>query len=377
MFKLRQTMRMVPDRLIAGILKRRRDTLPIICISACVATSAMCGFAVARVPAFRAQAQPNPYTTWTVTIVLAPRLMAGHPATLAVFGVDRKLAAGVTVTLGDGQTLTTDRTGRALFTVPVSGDYLLAKGAGASVAALIDPAVGASEPKQTTLPSIVSMREGFWICSGGLRGDADADSVRINNEPALVLAASPECLVALPSQKAAPGPAMISLESPGVQATATTTLVALDFDAPQPALIPEQKSRLDVRVRGSDRKIGVVVENETPGVLRFLRGDTQELFTSGGPQNGASLEVQAIRSGDYSFRAGLIPEADTAIAQRYLLAAVALAPKELQSGIQGFARRLARQPRDSQAVRAELGRILGRTIAGDFRTLLNAAFEAL
>src|SRR5580698_6091563 len=110
---------------------------------------------------------------------------------------------------------------------------------------------------------------------------------------------------------------------------------------------------------------------------RRRKRDTEELFTSGGPQNGASLEVQAIRSGDYSFRAGLIPEADTAIAQRYLLAAVALAPKELQSGIQGFARRLARQPRDSQAVRAELGRILGRTIAGDFRTLLNAAFEAL
>src|SRR6202041_2611670 len=116
MFKLRQTMRMVPDRLIAGIPRRRRDTLPIICGSACVATIFLCGFAAVRVPAFRAQAQPNPYTTWTVTIVLAPRLMAGHPATLAVFGGDRKLAAGGTVPLGHGQTLTPDPTGRALFT---------------------------------------------------------------------------------------------------------------------------------------------------------------------------------------------------------------------------------------------------------------------
>jgi hypothetical protein len=303
--------------------------------------------------------------------------MAGHSATLAVLGVDGKLAAGVTVTLGDGQTLTTDRTGRAVFTVPASGDYLLAKGSGASVAALIDPAAGASEPKETTIPSIVSTHDGFWICSAGLRGDADADSVRINDEPALVLAASPECLVALPSQKAIPGPARISVESPGTQATANTTLVALDFDAPQPALLPEKKSRLNVRVRGSDQKLGIVVGNETPGVLRFVRGDTQELLTRGGPQNDASLEVQAIRSGDYSFRARLLPEPDTAIAQRYLLAAAPLAPKELQSGIQGFARRLARHPPDSQVVRAELGGILTRTIAGDFRTLLNAAWEAL
>jgi hypothetical protein len=370
-------MTIAPDRRIAALLERRRHVLAVACIAACISASPLSGIAVAREPARLAQAQPNPYTTWTVTIVLPPRLMAGHPATLAVLGVDGKLAVGVMVTLGDGQTLTTDRTGRAVFTVPASGDYLLVKGSGASVAALIDPAAGASEPTKTTLPSIVSTRDGFWICSAGLRGDAGADSVHINDEPALVLAASPECLVALPSQKATPGPAKILVESPGTQATASTTLVALDFDAPQPALMPEKKSRLDVRVRGSDQKLGIVVKNETPGVLRFVRGDTQELLTSGGPQNDASLEVQAIRAGDYSFRAALLPEPDTAIAQRYLLAAAPLASKELQSGIKGFAGRLARHPGDSQAVRAEVGGILTRTIAGDFRTLLNAAWEAL
>src|SRR5580692_8673694 len=93
-----------------------------------------------RVGPVQARAQANPATTWTVTIVLPPRVMAGHPATLAVFGVDGKLAAGVTVTLGDGRTLTTDRTGRVTFTAPATGDYLLAKGSGASVVALIDPA---------------------------------------------------------------------------------------------------------------------------------------------------------------------------------------------------------------------------------------------
>lgn len=348
------------------------------CILMCIGASLLCGIAVARVPTPRAaQVQSNPYTTWTVTIVLPPRIMAGHSATLAVLGVDGKLAAGVTVTLGDGQTLTTDRTGRAVFTVPTSGGYLLAKGAGASVAALIDPATGASEPKGTTLPAFVSVRDRFWICSASLRGEADSDSVHINDEPALVLAASPECLVALPSQKATPGPAKISVESPGAQVTASTTLVALDFEAPQPALLPERKSMLDVRVRGSDEKLWIVVENETPGVLRFMRGDTQELLTKGGAPNDAALDVQAVRAGDYSFRARLLPAPDLDIAQRYLLAAVPLAPRELQNSVQGFSRRLARHPRDLPVVRAQLGVILKQTISGDFRTLLNAAYDAL
>ena len=56
------------------------------------------------------QAPSSPYATWTVTIVLPPRVMAGHSATLAVFGADGKLASGVTVTIDDGQSVTTDRT---------------------------------------------------------------------------------------------------------------------------------------------------------------------------------------------------------------------------------------------------------------------------
>jgi len=50
-----------------------------------------------------AQAESSAYTTWSVAIVLPPRVMAGHPATLAVFGVDGKLAAGVTVTMLERQ----------------------------------------------------------------------------------------------------------------------------------------------------------------------------------------------------------------------------------------------------------------------------------
>jgi hypothetical protein len=60
-----------------------------------------------------------------------------------------------------------------------------------------------------------------------------------------------------------------------------------------------------------------------------------------------------------------------------LAAALPLAPRELQNSVQGFSKRLARHPRDLPVVRAQLGVMLKQTIAGDFRTLLNAAYDAL
>ncbi len=324
-----------------------------------------------------AQAQSSAYTTWSVTILLPLRVMAGHPATLAVFGVDGKLAAGVTVTIDDGQTVTTDRTGRATFTAPAAHDYMLAKASGASAAALVDPATGASEPAATVVQPVISLRDRFWVCTPGLRGDADADSVWINDQPALVLAASPECLVAIPGSKAEPGPATLRIDSPGTTASARSTLVDLSFDAPEPTPLPGKKSRLSVRVRGTDEKLGLVVENLTPNVLKFAAGDSQEVLTRGGGQNVATIEVRAVRSGDFSFRARLIPPPDTSIAWRYLWAAAVLAPQDRQGDVRYLAKRIEQKPKDVPNVRAEVAKMVGQTIDGDFRTLLSAAWAAL
>jgi hypothetical protein len=333
--------------------------------------------ALAPLPSPRAQVQSTPLTTWTVTIVLPPRLMTGHPATLAVLGVDGKLASDVTVDLGNGQSVKTDRTGRALFTVPATGNYLLAKASGASVAALIDPAVGASEPQGVTLPPVISLGDDFWVCGGGLRGDADANSVKINGQHALVLAASPECLVTLPGPDTKPGPAELKVEPPGVQWSATATLVSLEFEPPSPALQPGNKGDLIVRVRGSNQKLGIVVQNKTPGVVRFLRGDAQEAVTSGGSENFVAVKVQAVTSGDFSFRAHLLPTPQIPEAERYLQAAMLLAPKDMQREIKSLADRLAHHPRDVQIVGLALQQIATQTIVGDLRTLLNAARSSL
>ena len=312
-----------------------------------------------------------------VTIVLPPKLMAGHPATLAVLGVDGKLAAGVKVDLGNGLIVTTNQTGRAPFTAPASGDYLLANASGASAAALIDPAAGASEPKSVTLPPVASVRDRFWICGAGLSGDADANSVRINSKAAVVLAASPVCVVVVATPDSGTGPASIFVQAPGVRWSATTTLVSLDFAAPNPALQPGQKGKLRVRVDGSTEKLRLAVEDRSPGVLQFTEGDTQHVITCGGAANGAEIAVQAVSSGDYSFRARLMPLPDLPTAERYLIAAEPLAPKDSRRKISALVSRLEHKPRDAAKAEAELEEIATRTMAGDLRTLLDAALGAL
>jgi hypothetical protein len=322
-------------------------------------------------------AQSTSATTWTVSIVLPPRLVAGQPATLAVLGVDGRLAEGIAVDLGKGQRVKTDKTGRAFFTVPTDAPLLIASAAGDSAAALIDaPAASAGEQLAIVAPA-VSQVDRFSVCGGGLRGDVDANHVSINGERAFVLASSPECIVVLASPRALPGPAKLLITTPGGQWTATTTLASLHFDPPLPPLVPEKRSKLALHVQGTDQALRVWVENQTPGVLRFLRGDRQEVLTSGGAQNSAEIEVQAVATGDFSFHGRILAAPDAGVARRYLTAAETIAPKDLQHVVKGLADRLTHHPDDTQKVWRETEEILSTTMAGDFRTLMGSAAAAL
>jgi hypothetical protein len=354
----------------------RLDDLRKIIASACLSPALFAAALFIQATTHVSQGQNNA-NSWMVTIVLPPRLMAGHPATLAVLGVDGKLASGVKIDLGNGLIATTDHTGRALFTAPNSGDYLLAKASGASAAALIDPAAGASEPNSVTLPPVVSVRDRFWICGAGLSGDADANSVRMDGKAAVVLASSPVCVVVLAEPNARTGPASISVQAPGVRWSAATTIVSLEFEAPNPALQPGQKGKVNVRVDGSSEKLSLAVEDRNPGVLRFTGGDAQRLITCGGAENFAEIAVQAVASGDYSFGARLMPSPDVPTALRYLMAAESLAPKDSRGKISALTSRLTHKPRDAEKVEAALEQIANRTMAGDFRTLLDATRGSL
>jgi hypothetical protein len=339
---------------------------------ACVACG--CSFLIC---APLARAQSTSATTWTVSIVLPPRLVAGQPATLAVLGVDGRLAEGITVDVGKGQRVKTDKTGRAFFTAPSDAPVLIATAAGDSAAALIDaPATSAGQQGSNVAP-VVSQVDRFSVCGGGFRGDVDANRVSINGERAFVLASSPECIVVLASPRALPGPAKLAIETPGAQWTAATTLASLHFDPPLPPLLPEKRSKLALHVQGTDQALRVWVVNQTPGVLRFLRGDRQQVLTSGGAQNSAEIEVLAIATGDFSFHGRILAAPDAGIARRYLTAAESIAPKDLQHLVKGLADRLTHHPDDTQKVWRETETILSTTMAGDFRTLMESAAAAL
>ena len=183
----------------------------------------------------------------------------------------------------------------------------------------------------------------------GIGHDAEAVHVRINEEPALVMAASPECLTILPSRKTVAGPAKIAIAStitPGEQWKASTTLVALDPEMAGVNPVPGQKVTLKVRVRGSEKRLCVAIENEVPGVLRFPEGDVQEALTSGGPENIATVEAQAIRSGDFSFAAKLLPAPNEELARAYLQAALPLAEQPMQKDLNRLVKELERHPRE-------------------------------
>src|ERR1700690_2648904 len=324
-----------------------------------------------------AQSQSTSSNTWTVTIVLPARVVAGRPATLAGLGVDGRLASDVMVELEDGQRVATDASGRASFTAPSSGSVLIAKASGSSAAALVDSNPPENARDAIWAPATASLHEPFTICGSRFRSEADTNHVRLNAEPALVMAASQECLAVLPNSKALPGPAEISIQAPSGQWTAQTTLVALDSAFPRPALLPGQKGQLVVSVRGSSQPLRVVFENQTPGILHLLKGDLQELSTSGGAQNFAAVEVKAIRSGDFSRAARLAPSPDENAARRYLSAAASLAAKRDQHDIGRIAKQLERNPRNLDGLRRDLDRVLAQTIEGDLRTLLAAARTAL
>jgi hypothetical protein len=366
-------MRFLPRRLFRNSAAMLMPALvPRAVSSACLARA--CLFLIC---ASTAQAQSTPATTWTVSIVLPARLVAGQPATLAVLGVDGRLADGITVDLGTGERVKTDKTGRAFFTAPTNATVLIASAAGNSAAALIDsPRTGMGEQAAMVAP-VISQVDRFSVCGGGFRGDVDANRATINSERAFVLASSPECIVLLASPRALPGPAKILIETSDAQWTATTTLASLHFDPPLPPLVPEKRSKLALHVQGTDQALRVWVENQTPGVLRFLRGDRQEVLTSGGPQNSAEIEVQAVATGDFSFHGRILAAPDAGVARRYLTAAEAIAPKELQHVVKNLTDRLTHHPGDTQKVWRDTEAILSTTMAGDFRTLLECAAAAL
>ena len=252
-------------------------------LAACLSAGFLAAAGLTARSALCAQAPSTPLTTWNVTIVLPPRIVAGRPATLAALGVDGKLL-GVKVDVGDRRTHDGLDRPRHFQRAP-HRQARSREGLGIFLATLVDPPAADPSPTISVAP-VISLHDQFSICGTELSGRADGNLVKINGQLSLVSLRRPNRIVVLPGPKVEAGPATISVTTDTAQFTAKTSVVALAFEAPNPALLPGKKGDLLVRVQGSDAKLRLAVDNQTPGVLRFLRGETQEVVTTGGEEYG-------------------------------------------------------------------------------------------
>lgn len=328
------------------------------------------------------------------TIVLPQRLVAGQPATLAVLGPDGRLLPGAEVEFSGEVHRTTDSTGRATFQAPRQPGVMLVRLAddGATASAIVDaPAPSPPDGVQVhQLPRVALLNEKFHVSGTGFRGEADANQVRLGDQPAVVLAASPVSLVVIPGPGCTPGPAQFLLEvdgrSPG---PLPIRLVALELVLDQPRLAAGERASLRVRAVGTDELLVIEARNLTPGVVRLVDGDVQRVTTRGGADNVASLRVEGVRPGDYSVSLRLIRSAsglpDTESSRRHLLAARAIAPQGWFARVDRLIGLLEENPQNALKVRNELEKMLADPSAplgtgqpeGEFGRLLEAAWRAL
>ncbi|MGH9741152.1 MAG: hypothetical protein ACRD51_02245 [Candidatus Acidiferrum sp.] len=238
-------------------------------------------------------------------ILLLPRTMvSGDRATLAVLDVNGRLTAHAQVIFSNGDRLTTNATGRALFVAPLNPGVIYGSIAGrpGRVPVKILPTSETTETaiKVATIPEIVSLTDRLEIDGSGFCGDADKNRAMISGEPAFVLASSPTSLVLLPAADLPPGRASVDLScgkrtGPPLE----VVFVALSLEADTSPLLPGAHRQLTVEVRGIRAKVRLEARNLAPEIAELSGGNPARVLSSGGAENLAHFEVVGRKRGSF------------------------------------------------------------------------------
>ncbi len=268
--------------------------------------------------AARQAAKPRPVPS-PRQIILPPKLLAGAQATLAVLDAQGRLLSGVVVELPEGQRVTTDSTGRAIFLAMDHPGLVVARVAAgqiATTAMVVAPARPASTPgagessspaKLVSYQRVLAIHDRFILQGIGFRADADANHVYLNGDPCLVVASSPLGLVALPGPGVPVGDVTLHVTAGGVDAGQfPVSAVLLEFSGPAEAPNAGSTGQLIVRARGTTEPLLVEVRNGSPAVIQLSQGNLQRLKTSGGEENIAPVEMKFVSDGNYSVSARLV-----------------------------------------------------------------------
>lgn len=263
-----------------------------------------------------AQQPPKPHAAAPPRqIILPPKLIAGAPAMLAVLDSRGRLMPKIEVELSGGQKLTTDVTGRAMFTVTSQPGPLVAKieGEGISSATNVVSPENLS-PSETFVavtvnlyPHVITQHDRFVLEGTGFRPDADSNHISLNGEPCLVVASSPVSLVVLPGPRVPVGDVSLKIAAGGTElGPFPISVVALEFSGPSDAVDAGSTGKLTLHVRGTTLPLSVEVRNGSPQVIRLTQGNVQRIKTSGGEENIAPIEVNFLTDGNYYVTARLI-----------------------------------------------------------------------
>jgi hypothetical protein len=263
------------------------------------------GLAAVFLPLFFSTSAQEPPPPSAGRILLLPRtIVSGDRATLAVLDVNGRLTPSAAVSFSNGDRLTTDRTGRALFVAPLTAGVIFGSIAGhegrVPVTILPPGETAASAIKVESIPKIASITDRFEITGGGFCGDADANQITISGDPALVLASSPTSLVVLPPADLQPGRASVDIScarrnGPPLE----VVFVVLTLEADSSPLAPGVLRRLTVRVRGTTSKVTLEAKNLAPDIAELLGGNPLKASSSGGAENLAHFEVVGRKRGSF------------------------------------------------------------------------------
>jgi hypothetical protein len=248
--------------------------------------------------------QPAPPASAARMLLLPRRIVSGEHATLAVLDVNGRLTPGVGVNFSNGDRLTTDATGRALFVAPLNPGVISAVISGRP-GRVYTTILSPTEAESTSLeissaPRIASLSDRFELSGRGFCGDADANRVSIGGQPALVLASSPTTLDVLPPIDLGAGAEAVEIGCAKRSATAfSIKFVALTLEADSSPLTPNERRTLMVRIRGTSLKVSLEARNLAPDIADLSGGNPARVSSTGGADNVARFELVGRQRGSF------------------------------------------------------------------------------
>jgi hypothetical protein len=209
------------------------------------------------------------------------------------------------VNFSNGDNLTTDASGRAVFVAPLNAGpiYGSIEGRAGTVASTI---VSATESPSNSMevelsPRVVSLSDRLEVSGHGFCGDADSNHVTMGGFAGLLIAASPASLAVVPAPEQAPGPARVEVTCGMKKVQAfMVVFVNLELEASSAPLAPEEHRQVVVRIKGSTAKLRLEARNLATDVAELQgSGKTVRMLSSGGAENSARFELVGKKKGNF------------------------------------------------------------------------------